>query len=183
MSVESNIDAELTKEPISYKTIHDLLETEKNTVYSNRLIFDKINAKFSGDSSGYYPVIADKFVKRYNVTLNYGNHPDSVYGCCYIGYNAGIDNVTNNRLIIENSLENENPLIDGNFENDTLNLNARVRLGTAGDVTSIHEIHGETNAKAPIVGGGDPLPLLPETYLKLSINNVIYKIPCYKDSV
>jgi len=89
-------------------------------------------------------------------------------GCVLIGNQAGNTNTTDNRLMIDNSNTTE-PLIDGDFAGDTLQINGVVTLGQSSNTTNVHEINGAITASSSGV----------TRYLTVVVNTVTYKIPLH----
>jgi hypothetical protein len=72
-------------------------------------------------------------------------------GNVYIGYQAGYNDTTDNKLYIENSnADSANALIYGNFSDDLLALNARVGIGTQSPhISAALEIDSDTEGFLP----------------------------------
>ena len=92
-------------------------------------------------------------------------------GCVLIGALVGTNNLTPNRLMIDNSTTNE-PLIDGDFAGDTLQINGTTTLGTNA-TTPIHTLN---TAEAPTASED------PDGYLRIRINNRICRIKLFEDT-
>jgi len=92
-------------------------------------------------------------------------------GCVLIGNEAGALNTTDNRLMIDNTTTTE-PLIDGDFAGDTLQLNATTTVGKTGDTT----VHG---INTPVVAvSADPST----TAINISLNGTTYKLHLFPDT-
>ena len=92
-------------------------------------------------------------------------------GCVLLGNQAGENNTVANRLMIDNSNTDE-PLIDGDFVGDTLQINGQVTLGTD-STTPTHKINGLVD------GNGNNIT----DYLVVEINGLgVRRIPLY-DSI
>ena len=111
------------------------------------------------------------------VGINTGaNSSAALTGCVLIGNNTGINNTTDNRLMIDNTGKNT-PLVDGVFDSDplvaTLTVNGKVTLGATGS-TPTHVINSSTYEPAPA-----PPPANVIGYLNVVINGNPYIIPFY----
>jgi len=96
------------------------------------------------------------------------NTSNNLTGCVLIGNQTGDANATDNRLMIDNSNTTE-PLIDGDFAGDTLQVNGVVTLGQTSNTTNVHEINGAiTNSSTGV-----------SMYLTVVVNTVTYKIPLH----
>ena len=86
---------------------------------------------------------------EFNTLLGYGagsNMSGNLNGCVLIGKEAGVNNTVADRLMIDNTNTNE-PLIDGSFSSDFLQINGKVTLGkTAGSV--VHDFRTTPIASA-----------------------------------
>jgi len=103
--------------------------------------------------------------------------------CLLIGRNAGVTNGTNDRLMIDNTGTGTNePLIDGDFANNTLQINGAVTLGTNGS-TDVHRINTTITDTPGLTGTGtaESLPTDPDSWLEININGITpYYIPLYQ---
>ena len=88
--------------------------------------------------------------------------------CVILGFNAGTNNTLDNRLMVDNSTTNE-PLLDGNFSSNTLQVNGTATLGQTGNVSNVHNINGlvDNNGNAIV------------QYLVVNINGQQFRIPLY----
>lgn len=108
---------------------------------------------------------------RLNVIVgkNAGNTSASALtGCVLLGQSAGATNTTDNRLMIDNSATPV-PLLDGDFANDTLQVNGTATIGKTGG-TTVHQINtlGTAPPPGPIVSG-----------FMININGANFTIPLY----
>ncbi len=85
-----------------------------------------------------------------------------------IGNSAGANNTVNNRLMIDSSNTNE-PLLDGSFSANTLQVNGVVTLGEASNTTNQHAVNGDVDPAAGTVN----------EYLVVLINGNLRKIPLH----
>lgn len=96
----------------------------------------------------------------------------NLIGCVLLGRSAGGNNTTDNRLMIDNSNTNE-PLIDGDFSGDTLQVNGQVTLGTD-STTPVHKLNidtANTSTEANV------------EYIRIEINDLgVRRIPTYDDA-
>ena len=76
--------------------------------------------------------------------------------CVYIGYQAGTNNATSNRLIIENSNNIATPLIDGDFNGNTLTFNGAVTVTGKLTVGGLIDPTGMVFDEQAVVPGGAP---------------------------
>lgn len=97
------------------------------------------------------------------------NSSSALTGCVLIGTAVGLANVTDNRLMIDNS-NTTTPLIDGDFSGDTIQFNGVVTLGQSGNITNVHRINGSV-VNGSSGANGD--------YLVVNINNTNYKLPLH----
>jgi len=103
----------------------------------------------------YHNVTGDK-----NTAIGYragaGSSGNSIYGCIFLGNEAGYNNTSNNKLFIDNS-STTSPLIGGDFDSDELYFNAtEVGIGTDAP-NELLEIAGSTSSSARMIisdGGG-----------------------------
>lgn len=102
---------------------------------------------------------------------------DTTSGCVLLGTSAGQNNTISNRLMIDNSNTNE-PLIDGSFSSDTLQINGAVTLGQTGNTTNVHAVNGDVDG-AGAAGGGGAVPATVEEYLVVTINGNTRRIPLF----
>lgn len=100
----------------------------------------------------------------------------SLSGCVLIGYEAGLNNTTNNRLIIHNSSDLVTPLIDGNFSTPSITLNGVVNLGRNGgsDIANFN-----TTTALTATAGAQTLPANPAGFINVQVNGSGQKIPYY----
>lgn len=99
------------------------------------------------------------------------NTSTGLSGCVLIGNEAGALNTTDNRLMIDNTTTTE-PLIDGDFAGDTLQLNATTTIGKEND-TTVHRVN------TPVVGvSTDPSA----DAINISINGTTYKLHLFPDT-
>lgn len=93
-------------------------------------------------------------------------------GCVLLGRAVGQTNITNNRLMIDNSSTNE-PLIDGDFTGNTLQINGQVTLGTD-STTPVHKLNTDTantSTEANV------------EYIRIEINGLgVRRIPTFDDA-
>ena len=116
-----------------------------------------------------------------NVCLGFSTRGDAALdGCVLIGHDAGENNTTDDRLMIDNTNTNE-PLIDGDFAANTLQINGAVTLGTDGS-TPVHRLNTTVVASPGLaVGAGEAPPANPVTWLEIHINGTTdFYIPLYQ---
>ncbi len=105
--------------------------SEFNTaVGSQSLLYNTIglNNTALGTGALYYNVTGSNNTA---IGLSAGNGipGNSINGCIFIGYQAGYNVSTNNKLYIENS-DSDLPLIYGEFDNDIVAINGKLGIGT-----------------------------------------------------
>lgn len=98
------------------------------------------------------------------------NTSTDLSGTVLIGNNAGGNNTTNNRLMIDNTNTDE-PLIDGDFSGNTLQVNGTITLGT----DSTTPVHVLNVSEVPLTLENDA------GYIRLNINGTIKRIKLYDD--
>jgi len=128
---------------------------------------DGSNNVFLGSGSGFSNTNGNLNVLIGN---NAGTTMTTQSGCILIGADAGENNTLNNRLMIDNTNTSE-PLLDGDFINDTLQLNGKVSIGKTESApgTQIHNIFGLTDNNGNTI----------DTYLVINVNGIQYRLPLY----
>ena len=124
------------------------------------------NNTFIGHRAGFFHTTGSN-----NVIIGTNSGSDVLStdtGCVLIGTNVGGSTVGDNRLMIDNSNTNE-PLIDGDFSGDTLQVNGTVTLGQSLNTVNEHRINGR------LANDGNNIV----DYLVVWINNVERRIPIY----
>ena len=102
-------------------------------------------------------------------------------GCVLLGHDAGANNTVDDRLMIDNT-DTDDPLINGDFAANTLQINGVATLGQSGNTTNVHAINGLINTSASVTGSGDATLVLPTNavaYLNLDVNGTTYQIPMF----
>ena len=110
---------------------------------------------------------------EFNTLLGYGagsGMSGNLNGCVLIGNRAGVNNTVADRLMIDNTNTDE-PLIDGNFAGDTLQINGTVTLGT----DSTTPIHVLNVSEVPLTLENDA------GYIRLNVNGTVKRIKLYDD--
>ena len=100
-----------------------------------------------GTNGGHYNVGIGESTNRQNQTgsrntiigykAGYGSAAHSKDGSVFIGYQAGYNEITSDKLYIDNS-NTASPLIYGDFASDILAVNGSVGIGTTGPAANLH---------------------------------------------
>jgi hypothetical protein len=101
-----------------------------------------------------------------------GADPD-IDGCILIGTTVGQGNTSDNRLMIDNSSTNE-PLLDGDFSANTLQVNGVATLGQDNNISNVHVVNG-------LIAGSVSIPDPADGYLVLHINGADRWIPFFNN--
>jgi hypothetical protein len=96
----------------------------------------------------------NNLVGNYNTVIGMqagqGSYNESISGSIFVGYRAGQNENTDNKLYIENS-ESSTPLIYGEFDNDIVAINGKLGIGTHSPAVPAHITGG---VDATLTSGG-----------------------------
>lgn len=126
-----------------------------NTTGSSNIAYGKSALEYN--SSGSFNVGVGTSSLLYNQTGNantaighqagFGSSGYNVNGCVFIGYQAGLNNISNNKLFIDNS-STSTPLIEGDFSTDEIDINGSL------DVHNTLNVVGQISAQSTIYAAG-----------------------------
>ncbi|MCW5518631.1 tail fiber domain-containing protein [Aureitalea sp. L0-47] len=147
----TNLDGELNTASGSH-SLHQNLTGDNNAAFGAYSMYDT-----NGNNNTAVGISSGRFVSGdNNVFLGYqaGRGAAAIVknGSIHIGYQAGYNELNNNRLYIENS-SSSTPLIYGEFDNDILGLNANVGIGTQAPGAPLHVTEDGTSNVQTIVAG------------------------------
>lgn len=148
-----NLDGNLNTASGSH-ALHWNLVGDNNAAFGAYSLFDT-----GGDNNSAVGVSAGRFVSgNNNVFLGYqagrGASALTKNGSVHIGYQAGYNELNNDRLYIENS-NSAAPLIYGEFDNDILGFNAVVGIGNQSPGAPLHVSKEGTSGVQTIVAAID----------------------------
>lgn len=119
-----------TNAAVGYYSLNELSEGNGNSAFGAYAQRNNTLGQYNtsvGNQSIYHNESGDS-----NTAVGYmagfGNYGSPFSGCVFLGYQAGWNNTSNNKLFIENS-SSDSPLIYGEFDNDILAVNGRLGVG------------------------------------------------------
>jgi len=128
---------------VGFYSLNELTEGNGNSACGAYAQRNNISGDYNtsiGDQSLYHNATGDS-----NTAVGFMAGFKSYYsGCVYLGFKAGWNNNSDNKLFIENS-DSDSPLIYGEFDNDILAVNGNLGIATQTPAVKLH-VTGGTDA-------------------------------------
>jgi uncharacterized protein (TIGR02145 family) len=117
------------------------------------------NVAYGGRANFYNEEGSHNTILGYSAGMGSSAHNKS--GNIFLGYQAGYNEIGDNKLYIENS-NSSSPLIYGEFDNNIVQINGRLGLGTTPDESAVFDIESTTK--------GMLIPRMTETQMAAIVN-------------